>query len=213
MEIKAFIFDLDGVLVHTDRFHYLAWKTIADKLAISFDETVNNRLRGVSRMESLEIILESYTGAPLTDEEKSVLTEEKNALYRQMLQGMSPADVSSEVLMTLQALKSRGYLLAVGSSSKNAKFILEKTGLNEFFDAVSDGTNITKSKPDPEVFLKATEFLGIFPADCVVVEDAISGIDAAKAAGMLAAGVGKAYSYARTDFRVLHFSDLLRITK
>lgn len=209
MEIKAFIFDLDGVLVHTDRFHYLAWKAIADKLKTPFDETVNNRLRGVSRMESLEIILEAYQGARLTDAQKLALAEEKNDLYRQMLQAMSPEDVSGDVFTTLQTLKDRGYLLAVGSSSKNAKFILEKTGLDKFFDTVSDGTNITRSKPDPEVFLKAAEFLGISPANCIVVEDAASGIDAAKAAGMRTVGIGDAYWCEKTNYPINHLSDLL----
>ena len=209
METKAFIFDLDGVLIHTDRFHYLAWKAIADKLKIPFDEAINNRLRGVSRMESLEIILEAYQGVPLTDTQKLALAEEKNDLYRQMLQTMSPKEVSDDVFTTLQALKDRGYLLAVGSSSKNAKFILEKTGLDKFFDTVSDGTNITRSKPDPEVFLKAAEFLGISPANCIVVEDAASGIDAAKAAGMRAVGIGDAYWCEKTNYPINHLSDLL----
>ena len=209
MNKKAFIFDLDGVLIHTDRFHYLAWKAIADKLKIPFDEAINNRLRGVSRMESLEIILEAYQGVPLTDTQKLALAEEKNDLYRQMLQTMSPKEVSDDVFTTLQALKDRGYLLAVGSSSKNAKFILEKTGLDKFFDTVSDGTNITRSKPDPEVFLKAAEFLGISPANCIVVEDAASGIDAAKAAGMRAVGIGDAYWCEKTNYPIKHLSDLL----
>ncbi len=209
MEIKAFIFDLDGVLVHTDKFHYLAWKAIADKLNIPFDEAINNRLRGVSRMESLKIILETYHGALLTDAQKLALAEEKNALYRQMLQTMSPKEVSGDVFTTLQTLKDSGYLLAIGSSSKNARFILEKTGLDKFFDAVSDGTNITKSKPNPEVFLKAAEFLGISPENCIVVEDATSGIDAAKAAGMYAAGIGNAYWCEKTDYPINHLLNLL----
>lgn len=209
MDIKAFIFDLDGVLVHTDQYHYLAWKAVADQLHISFDVATNNRLRGVSRMESLDIILEEYTGTPPTAEEKCTLAKQKNDLYRQMLQRMSQNDISPEVFTTLKILKDRGYLLAVGSSSKNAKFILQKTGLDEYFDAISDGTNIKKSKPDPEVFLKAAAFLSVHPGNCIVVEDAISGIDAAAAAGMLSAGIGDAQGYSKTNHPIKRISDLL----
>ncbi len=207
---KAFIFDLDGVLVFTDKFHYQAWKKIADKLGIYFDETINNRLRGVSRAESLEIILERYQGR-LSKEDKLALMEEKNQTYRKLLEQMSPEDVSREVRDTLQNLRRTGHLLAVGSSSKNAEMILEKVGLTEMFHAVSDGTNITKSKPDPEVFLKAADFLGVNAENCVVVEDAYAGIDAAKAAGMLAVGIGDASAYEKADYRIQKFSELERI--
>ncbi|WP_460010165.1 beta-phosphoglucomutase, partial [Mediterraneibacter glycyrrhizinilyticus] len=187
--MKAFIFDLDGVIVFTDKFHYQAWKKMADEMGIYFDETINNRLRGVSRAESLEIILERYEGEPLSAEKKAELMEQKNNTYRELLATMTPADVSDEVRETLKTLRERGCKLAIGSSSKNAKFILEKVELLNAFDAISDGNNITHSKPDPEVFLKAGEFLGEDPANCVVVEDAYAGIDAAKAAGMLAVGL------------------------
>lgn len=208
-EVKAFIFDLDGVIVFTDKFHYQAWKQIADEMGIYFDEEINNRLRGVSRMESLEIILEKYDGV-LTDDEKAMLAEKKNAIYRKLLETMTPADVSEEVRQTLKMLRQRGYKLSIGSSSKNAKFILEKVGLTDLFDAISDGTNITKSKPDPEVFLKAAEFLGEKPDGCVVVEDARAGVDAAKAGNMCAVGIGEASSYHKTDFPIHRFGELLR---
>ncbi len=149
--VKAFIFDLDGVIVFTDKFHYQAWKRMADRMGIYFDETVNNRLRGVSRMESLDIILENYEGS-LSQEEKKALAEEKKASYRELLNTMTPQDVSTKVRRTLEQLREKGYKLAIGSSSKNAPFILEKVGLLDFFDAISDGNNITNSKPDPEVF-------------------------------------------------------------
>ena len=178
---KAFIFDLDGVIVFTDQFHYQAWKQIADEMEIYFDQQINNRLRGVSRMESLEIILERYGGKPLTDEQKEDLAARKNHIYRKLLDNMQSTDVSDEIRNTLKKLHSLGYQLAVGSSSRNAKFILERADLMEYFDAISDGTNITKSKPDPEVFLKAAEFLQVEPEECYVVEDACAGIDAAKA--------------------------------
>lgn len=209
--MKAFIFDLDGVIVFTDRFHYQAWKKIADQMGIYFDEEINNRLRGVSRMDSLDIILERYEGAPLSQEKKEELAEEKNAFYRSLLENMTPADVEQEVRDTLNELRRRGYKLSLGSSSKNAKFILERVGLLDAFDAISDGTNISKSKPDPEVFLKGAEFLGVEPMECVVVEDAFAGIDAAKAGNMMAAGIGDARDYEKTDYRLDTIADLLQI--
>lgn len=205
---KAFIFDLDGVIVFTDSLHYKAWKQLADKWGIYFDESINNRLRGVSRMDSLNIILERYDGT-FSEEEKEKMAEEKNSIYRELLKTMTPADVADSVRTTLQALRSRGYRLAIGSSSKNAKFILEKVELSDAFDAISDGTNITKSKPDPEVFLKAAEYLKVEPGDCFVVEDARAGIDAAKSGGMTAIGIGEAASYEKADITIREFSDLL----
>lgn len=209
--MKAFIFDLDGVIVFTDCFHYQAWKKIADQMGIYFDEEINNRLRGVSRMDSLDIILERYGGEPLSKEKKEMLADEKNAFYRSLLENMTPADVKQEVRDTLKELRCRGFKLSLGSSSKNAKFILERVGMLDAFDAISDGTNISKSKPDPEVFLKGAEFLGVEPAECVVVEDALAGIDAAKAGNMMAAGIGEARDYEKTDYRLDTFSDLLQI--
>ncbi|MCI8282195.1 MAG: beta-phosphoglucomutase [Lachnospiraceae bacterium] len=208
--VKAFIFDLDGVIVFTDKFHYQAWKRMADRMGIYFDETVNNRLRGVSRMESLDIILENYEGS-LSQEEKKALAEEKKASYRELLNTMTPQDVSTKVRRTLEQLREKGYKLAIGSSSKNAPFILEKVGLLDFFDAISDGNNITNSKPDPEVFLKAAEYLGEDPQNCIVVEDAYAGVDAAKAGGMAAAAIGDAASYEKADYVLEDFSDLLKL--
>ena len=209
--IKGIIFDLDGVLVFTDRYHYLAWKQLADRLGVAFDQQVNDRLRGVSRMDSLEIVLEGYQGTPLTLARKQALAEEKNAAYRAYLTRMTPADVSAEVRETLAALRRRGYRLAVGSSSKNAGLILERTDLAGAFDAVSDGTNITRSKPDPEVFLKAAAFLGLPPEECAVVEDAEAGIAAAKAAGMTAIAIGPAAELTTPDHTLTAFSDLLKL--
>lgn len=209
--MRAFIFDLDGVIVFTDRFHYQAWKKMADNMGIYFDETINNRLRGVSRAESLEIILERYEGDALSAEKKAELMEQKNKIYRELLKTMTPADVSEEVRDTLKKLRSRGYKLAIGSSSKNARYILEKVELLDAFDAISDGNNITYSKPNPEVFIKAGEFLGVNPEDCVVVEDAYAGIDAAKAAGMKAVGIGDAKEYAKADVKIGTFEELLGI--
>lgn len=211
MNVKGIIFDLDGVLVSTDRYHYLAWKSIADEMGIRFDESINDRLRGVSRMESLEIILENYHGPALTSEEKAALAERKNNRYRKLLLEMSSASVSPAVRDTLGELRDRGYRLAVGSSSKNAKIILEQVGLLGTFDIISDGTNITHSKPDPEVFLKAAEFLGLEAVRCAVIEDARSGIDAAIATGMLSVGIGDAADYAKANHKIGVVEELLTI--
>ena len=210
MNGKGIIFDLDGVIVFTDKFHYQAWKKMADGMSIYFDEEINNRLRGVSRMASLEIILERYEGEPLSQEKKDELAASKNETYRTLLATMTPDDVTQEVRDTLDELKRRGYAVAIGSSSKNAKFILQNVGLTDAFDAISDGTNITRSKPDPEVFLCAAQYLGLDPADCAVVEDAYAGIDAAKDGGMTGVAIGDATGYDRADIRLETFSDLLK---
>lgn len=209
---QGIIFDLDGVLLSTDEMHYQAWKSVADELSIPFDRTVNNRLRGVSRMESLEIILER-SSQTFSAEEKEVLATRKNDRYRTLLQSLTPDAVAPEVRNTLSELKARGLKLAVGSSSKNTKLILSLTDLAHFFDAISDGTNITRSKPDPEVFLKAAQFIGLTPADCAVVEDATAGIDAAIAGGFTSIGIGDAAVYEKTEFRICKLSDLLRLAE
>ena len=211
VKIKGLIFDLDGVLVFTDKFHYQAWKTMTDELGVYFDETINHRLRGVSRMDSLEIILERYEGPDLSLREKEKLAEKKNEIYRTLLESMTPDDVTKEVRDTLTKLREKGYKLAIGSSSKNAKFILEKVELKDAFDAISDGNNITKSKPDPEVFLKAAEYLGLPPKECIVVEDAEAGIEAAKKGGMYAAGIGEAAKSINADESLKTFSELVDI--
>lgn len=212
-DIKAFIFDLDGVIVFTDKYHYLAWKQMADEMGILFNEEINRRLRGVGRMESLEIILERYEGEPLSDERKLELCTYKNNIYREYLSTMTPDDVEEDVRNTLAELRRRGFRLALGSSSRNAKYILENVSLLDAFDAISDGTNITRSKPDPEVFLKAAEFLGMDPSECAVVEDAEAGIDAAKAGGFTGIGIYDAATYSRADIALTSFSNLLSIAR
>jgi len=208
--MKAIIFDLDGVICHTDEYHYLAWKAMADGLGVKFDREINNRLRGVSRMDSLEIILEQYTGQ-LSQAEKEELAEQKNELYKESLKNMSPADLSEEVKDTLDTLRRRGYLLAIGSSSKNARFILQQLGLGNYFDAISDGNNITHSKPDPEVFVKAAQMLCAAPEECLVVEDAVSGAIAGKRGGMQVACVGDASAERAGDYNLTSFAELLEI--
>lgn len=211
MSYKAVIFDLDGVICHTDHYHYLAWKQLADKLGIYFDKEINNRLRGVSRMESLEIILELWKGDPFTPERKLELAAEKNEIYKELLAKMTPEELTSEVKDTLAELRSRGYILAIGSSSKNTRLILSRIGLENYFDAISDGNNITNSKPHPEVFLKAAEYVKLTPKDCLVVEDAKAGVDAAVAAGMDCAAIGDAVTYEKATYRISTFSDLKEI--
>ena len=206
---QGIIFDLDGVLLSTDEMHFKAWKSVADELSIPFDRTVNNRLRGVSRMESLEIILER-SSQTFSAEEKEALATRKNDRYRTLLKSLTPDAVAPEVRNTLSALKARGLKLAVGSSSKNTKLILNLTDLEHFFDAVSDGTNITRSKPDPEVFLKAAEFIGLTPEDCAVVEDAVAGIDAAIAGGFTGIGIGDAAAYEKTEIKIRNMQELLQ---
>jgi len=207
--IKGVIFDLDGVLLSTDELHYEAWKFIADKEGIPFDREVNSKLKGVSRMDSLEIIL-GNAARSYTQEEKNTLAEIKNDRYRESLADLSPKVVDIGVRETLSALKARGMKLAVGSSSKNTKLIIARTDLAGYFDAVSDGTNITRSKPDPEVFLKAAEFIGLAVEECAVVEDAMSGIDAACAGGFLSIGISEAAEYTKTDIPITCLSDILR---
>lgn len=213
MKYKAIIFDLDGVICSTDEYHYKAWKQLADKMNIPFDRKVNERLRGVSRMQSLEIILETYHGPVLSQNEKDKLAEEKNDTYRASLSEMSTDNLSAEVRETLETLRKMGLKLAIGSSSKNARFILKQIGLADFFDAISDGTNIVKSKPDPEVFLKAAEYIGEKPEDCLVVEDAEAGIDAAAAGNFDGAGIGSAAKYEKSTYRLNCFKDILDIVK
>lgn len=208
--MKAVIFDLDGVICFTDQYHYLAWKEMTDEIGVYFDETINNRLRGVSRMDSLNIILEK-SDKIYTLEQKEELAAKKNAIYVRLLEQMSPADLSDEVKTTLDALREKGLKLAIGSSSKNTKMILKQIGLGDYFDAISDGTNIVNSKPDPEVFLKAAEFLSENPKDCLVIEDALAGIEAAVRGGFKSAGFGEAATHEKVTYRIENFRDLLKI--
>ncbi len=206
--IKGVIFDLDGVICSTDDYHYEAWKTIADSLGIYFDREINNRLRGVSRMDSLDIILEKST-IKYTKDQKIKFAEEKNNIYKKLLKNITPLDCSDDVRYTLNELKRRGILIAIGSSSKNTPLILKQLGIYDWFDAISDGNNITKSKPDPEVFLKAAEFLKLDSKECLVVEDAIAGINAGIVGGFITAAIGDAAKYDKATYKLSKLSDLL----
>lgn len=207
MNCRGIIFDLDGVICSTDEYHYRAWKALADREKIHFDREINNRLRGVSRMASLEIILERAKRS-YTQQEKEKMAAEKNELYRQLLQNMTPADVLPETRETLDALHRRGLLLAIGSSSRNARLILSRIGLENAFDAISDGNNITRSKPDPEVFLKAAQMLGLKPAECIVVEDAQAGVEAACRGGFCSVAIGDAVKSPLAQYRITALSEL-----
>lgn len=204
MSTKAVIFDLDGVIVSTDDYHYRAWKAMADEEKIYFDRAINERLRGVSRMESLEIILEKAEKEYST-KEKNQMAEKKNSLYRELLNELTPNDILPGVMKVLDDLKENNVKISIGSSSKNTPIILEKIGLKNYFNAVADGNEIKNSKPDPEVFLLAAKKLEIDPEECLVVEDADAGVEAALAGNMKVLAVGYASSNPKANYK---FDDL-----
>ena len=210
MKIEAVIFDLDGVIVSTDECHYRAWKKTADEEGIYFDRKINDRLRGVSRMDSLEIVLERAERL-YTDEEKDELAERQKNYYKEYIKKLTKDDILNGVNENLAELKANGIKVAIGSSSKNTPDILKYIGLDNYFDAVSDGNNITKSKPDPEVFLKAADMLGVPYEKCLVVEDADSGIEAGKRAGMytLAVNNAKGADYSLADLSAGKITDYI----
>lgn len=206
MKIEAVIFDLDGVIVTTDDYHYKAWKKVADEENIYFDKEINERLRGVSRMESLDIVLEK-SNKIYSEKEKNELATRKNDFYKNLLKNLTEKDILPGVLDTLDFLEKNGTKKAIGSSSKNTMFILDKIGLTEKFDAIADGTMITNSKPNPEVFLMASQKLEINPEKCLVVEDADAGVEAAKRAGMIVLGVGSAKNNMDTDYKASNLKE------
>lgn len=212
MRYKAVIFDLDGVLCHTDEYHFLAWKQIAEELEIPFTRQINDRMRGIDRMASLDVLL-GQAGEKIGYEAKVRLADKKNRIYRSLLQQLSPADLDPDVSDTLSRLRKFGIKLAIGSSSKNTKLILERLGLEGFFDAVSDGTLAARAKPDPEIFLAAADMLGVEAKNCLVVEDAESGLLAANAAGMDSAAVGKAVRTDLATYCLKNISELLGIVE
>ena len=207
-KIKAVIFDLDGVIVSTDEYHFRAWKRLADSLGIPFGRESNNRIRGVSRMESLEIVLEKSVQR-YSLEEKREMAERKNTYYRELLRGVSPSEVLPGAVDMIKALKERSVKIAIGSSSKNARAILRAVGLEDEFDAIADGSHVTRSKPDPEVFRLAAQRMGVPSEQCLVVEDADAGVEAALAAGMSVLAVGSANGHPKAT---LSTENLARIT-
>lgn len=189
MITKALIFDLDGVIVTTEHNHFVAWKKTADQLGVPFTERENERLKGLSRVDSLNEILH-LGNIEISASQFNQLIEEKNAFYRASITDLSRKDLLPGVLNVLDTAREKGIPMAVGSASKNAPFIIELLALKDYFEIIVDGTMVQNPKPDPEVFLNAAKFMNISPKDCVVFEDAESGIKAAQSGGFVAVGVG-----------------------
>ncbi|MDR1549280.1 MAG: beta-phosphoglucomutase [Hungatella sp.] len=205
--IKTCIFDLDGVICDTAKYHFYAWKTLADRLGIIFTHKDNERLKGVSRMESLEILL-SLSDKIYTTGEKFVFAEEKNKNYVDYITKIGKDEVLPGVTEFLEYCREQGIKTALGSVSRNAETILKRLELEPYFDAVIDGTKVVNAKPDPEVFLKGAAETGAKPEECVVFEDAFTGIQAAKAAGMPAVGIGDAKVLSNADFVIRGFEEI-----
>jgi beta-phosphoglucomutase len=189
-EMRAAIFDLDGVIVDTAKYHYLAWKRLAHEQGFDFTEADNEHLKGVSRVRSLEILLE-IGGLTLDDATKAQMAAQKNDWYVDYISKMDESEILPGVVEYVISIRARGIKTAIGSASKNTPLILERLGITELFDVIVDGNKVSKAKPDPEVFLRAADELGIPPINCVVFEDAEAGIEAALRAGMKAVGIGK----------------------
>lgn len=189
MGLEACLFDLDGVLVDTAKYHYLAWKQLANTLGLDFTEKENEQLKGISRVESLRKIL-NWAGMEMPQEKQDELASLKNGWYVEMISGMTQNEVLPGALKLLDELKKSQIKIGLGSASKNAKLILDNTGLKPYFDALVDGNIVSKSKPDPEVFLRGAELLGVSPEYCVVFEDASAGVEAAIKGNMKAIGIG-----------------------
>ncbi|WP_224485184.1 beta-phosphoglucomutase [Robertkochia aurantiaca] len=197
--MKGLIFDLDGVIVDTARFHFLAWSKTAEELGYELTEEKNEELKGVSRIDSLKKIL-SWAGTTIEDEQFRKMTAEKNEDYLSYVDKMTTDDILPGVYDLIADLKAKGYPIALGSASKNAPRILKKTGMYEMFDAIVDGNSVSKAKPDPEVFLVAAEAIQVAPENCVVFEDSSAGVTAAKRAGMIAIGIGDQQVLGHADF-------------
>ena len=206
---KGFVFDLDGVITDTAKFHYLAWKDLADEIGIEIDLKFNEQLKGISRMDSLERILAYGNKADAyTTEEKEALAEKKNTHYVELLQDLTPDDLLPGVQEFLNEAKVQNVPCAIASASKNAPFILEKLGVQEAFDAIVDPATLTKGKPDPEIFIRAAEAIKIAPAEAVGFEDAQAGLDGIKAAGMYAVGVYSGEELHGADLIVNKLTDI-----
>ncbi|GAB3922398.1 beta-phosphoglucomutase [Larkinella terrae] len=207
MPIKALLFDLDGVIVDTAIYHYQAWRRMANTLGFDISEEFNEQLKGISRTESLEIIL-AHGGKTVSEEQKLELATRKNEWYLELVSQMTPANILPGVPAFFEAVKAAQLKTALGSVSKNARLILERIGMLDDFDAIIDGTKITRGKPDPEVFLKGAAELGAQPDECVVFEDAVAGIEAAKRGDMLAIGIGDPTVLTQADLVVPSLAQL-----
>lgn len=209
MKTKALIFDLDGVIVDTAKFHFMAWKTLADELGMFFDEQVNERLKGVSRMKSFEIILEVNNAQDkFTEEEKEELIKKKNDIYVSFVKTLTPRDMLPGVAEFISRARAAGIKTAVASVSKNAPMVLECLGATGMFDYVADAAKVEKSKPAPDIFLVCADALGVAPADCIGIEDAQAGIEAIKAAGMFSVGINVTVTSVEPDLHLGSTSEL-----
>lgn len=207
--IKGVVFDLDGVITDTAEFHYLAWKELGEKIGIPFDRAFNENLKGISRMDSLERILElGNKQNHYSQEEKEALAHEKNEQYKELIKQITPSDILPGISTFIEDCKSKQLKLALASASKNGPAILESLGLKEEFGTIVDPASLAKGKPDPEIFIKGAELLGLKAEECIGVEDAEAGIAAVNAAGMFSVGVGNAESMKAADLFVEHTADL-----
>lgn len=207
MSTIGFIFDLDGVIVDTAKYHYLAWKNLANELGFEFTHEQNELFKGVSRKRCLEILLE-IGGIKATQEQFDTWMIEKNVDYLQYIDKMDASEILPDVPKVLDFLKAKNIPIALGSASKNAKPILEKVNLLSYFDTIVDGNNVTKAKPDPEVFLIAADKLGVSPSRCVVFEDAVAGIQAANAANMVSIGIGDSNVLNEAKYNFNNFTEI-----
>ncbi len=207
MKIKACLFDLDGVIVDTAKYHFIAWRDLAAKLGFEFTQQDNERLKGVSRMASLDILLE-VGGITLDDETKNKLADEKNRNYVAYIEKMSPDEILPGAKELLKELKNNGIKIALGSASKNAMTILNRLDLTSLFDAIIDGTKVNEAKPNPEVFLKGAQALGVQPSECVVFEDAEAGVEAALAGQMKCVGIGSAQNLGKAHLVVSGLNEM-----
>ncbi|MBN2618913.1 MAG: beta-phosphoglucomutase [Spirochaetales bacterium] len=205
--MKAVIFDLDGVIVDTAKYHYLAWSNLANELGFTFTKDDNELLKGVSRIRSLEILL-SIGNVTLSDEEFTRYAEKKNDEYIKLIEQLTPNDILPGVKDFILRIKKEGYKISLGSASKNAQFILDHLELTNLFDAIIDGNSVSKAKPDPEVFIAAANALGVDPKNCIVFEDAVAGIEAGKNAGMRVIGVGEKDVLTQADRVITTFENL-----
>lgn len=195
---QAVIFDLDGVITDTARYHYVAWKRLAESQGVAFDEAFNETLKGIDRATSLDLIL-AQSGRTYTAEEKQVLSDQKNVEYVKLVEEMSADDLLPGAVQALDAVRAAGLKIGLASVSKNALMVLERLGITDKFDYVVDARTIARGKPDPEIFLKAAAELGVAPADCLGVEDAVAGVVSIKDAGMFAVGIGQASVLTQAD--------------
>lgn len=206
-KIKAFIFDLDGVIVDTAHFHFKAWKKTAEELGFNLTEELNEKLKGVSRIDSLQKILD-WANVSISKEQFDKMAYEKNEEYLSYVRQMTNEDVLPGVYEFLKNIKNWGYPIALGSASKNAKHILERVGLIDLFETIVDGNSVTKAKPNPEVFLNAAKLLNVNPEDCVVFEDSVAGIQAANIANMVSIGIGDSSILFEADFCFKDFKEI-----